>query len=252
MPFSEKRDLHLFVRFIYVTLSRAHLADLHLFIWMFIRRHFNPFSVSLCRYLFPLFLPIFIFCSRCSPLQKRELYGLSNETPDRYRRVSRDNSFFYHGGTTAVACVKRSRQHIHATRNCLFFVFQRYVSLESFEQKYSFVAYKFIFVSKISLYASCKIESLSFSIFQRLAIFTHYPVASKYKNKEFKVHIVFDILYRIAFSYFVCPQHKLNYKIQCKHIKYRLAKTAIKVWCNLGPVWNVNIAYFPIVRPPSR
>lgn len=115
MPFSEKRDLHLFVRFIYETLSRAHRTDLHLFIRMFTAA-FQPIfrlalSLSFSRFSFYFFLR-----SRRSPLQKRELYGLSNETPDRYRSVSCDNSFFYHSGTTAVAWVKRcSRQHIHAT-----------------------------------------------------------------------------------------------------------------------------------------
>lgn len=39
-------------------------------------------------------LLFFFFYSHYSPLQKRVLYGLSNETPDRYRRVSCDNFFF--------------------------------------------------------------------------------------------------------------------------------------------------------------
>lgn len=127
MPFSEKRDLHLFVRFIHVTLSRAHrgrFTFIYTNVYGGISTYFpSRFVVIFFHFFFLFFFPR----SRCSPLQKRELYGLSNETPDRYRRVSRDNSFFYHSETTAVARVKRSRQHIHATRNCFFFFPQRYV-----------------------------------------------------------------------------------------------------------------------------
>lgn len=52
-PFSEKRDLHLFVRFIHVTFSRPRRADLHLFIRMFMATaFFNLFFVSLRCYSF--------------------------------------------------------------------------------------------------------------------------------------------------------------------------------------------------------
>jgi len=128
MPFSEKRDLHLFVRFIHETFSRAHRTDLHLFIRMFTAA-FQPIFHLTLSLSFPLFLSIFFTLAPASPLQKRELYRLSNETPDRYRSISCDNSFFYHSGTTAVARVKRSRQHIHATWKLFIylFFFQRYI-----------------------------------------------------------------------------------------------------------------------------
>lgn len=123
MPFSEKRDLHLFVRFIHITLSCAHWADLHLFIRMFTAAFQPIFRLALPLSLSPSFY--FFFRSRCSPLQKRELYGLSNETPDRYRCVSRDNSFFYHSGTRLLSHgVKHSRPTYSCDVNLFTFLFE--------------------------------------------------------------------------------------------------------------------------------
>lgn len=173
VPFSEKRDLHLFVRFIHVTYTRSRARTHGRFTFIYtnvyggISTHFPSRSVVI---FFSFFFLFFFFCSRCSPLQKRELYGLSNETPDRYRRVSRDNSFFYHSGTTAVAWVKRSCQHIHATRNCFFFSKTR--SPESFEQKYSLLM-NLSSCRKYHCTHHIKSSRYLFFIFRRFAIFIH-------------------------------------------------------------------------------
>ena len=109
-----KSEIYIYSSVLYMKRFRARTGQIYIYLYECLRRHFNLFSISLCRYLFPFFF-LFFLRSHRSPLQKRELYRLSNETPDRYRSISCDNSFFYHSGTTAVARVKRSRQHIHAT-----------------------------------------------------------------------------------------------------------------------------------------
>lgn len=73
---------------------------------------FNLFFVSL-RSLFFFFFFFLIFLFTLATAETCIIRAL--ETPDRYRRVSRDNFFFYHSETTVVAPAKRSRQHIHAT-----------------------------------------------------------------------------------------------------------------------------------------
>lgn len=112
-PFSEKRDLHLFVRFIRVTLSRARTrTDLHLFIRMFMATaFFNPFFVSL-RCVLPFFF--FIHTTR----HCRNVYYTGSRTKHLIDIVSYCAIIFffpYHSETTVVAPAKRSRQHIYAT-----------------------------------------------------------------------------------------------------------------------------------------
>lgn len=102
-----------FIRPLYTRNALARAGQIYIYLYECLWRwHFSTYFSSHSAVI--LFFYLFFF-SRYSPLQKRVLYGLSNETPDRYRRVSRDNFFFYHSETTVVAPAKRSRQHIHAT-----------------------------------------------------------------------------------------------------------------------------------------
>lgn len=110
VPFSEKRDLHLFVRFIHATLSRASGRFTFIYTNVYGGGIFQPIF-RLAPPLFFLFFLFFLFT--LATAETCIIRAL--ETPDRYRRVSRDNFFFYHSETTVVAPAKRSRQHIHAT-----------------------------------------------------------------------------------------------------------------------------------------
>jgi len=74
MPFSEKRDLHLFVRFIHETFSRAHRTDLHLFIRMFTAA-FQPIFHLTLSLSFPLFLSIFFTLAPFATAETRNYTG---------------------------------------------------------------------------------------------------------------------------------------------------------------------------------
>lgn len=80
-PFSEKRNLHLFVRFIHVTLSRASGRFTFIYTNVYGGGIFQPiFRLAPLVILFLFFF--FLFFYSHSPLQKRVLYGLSKRLID--------------------------------------------------------------------------------------------------------------------------------------------------------------------------
>lgn len=120
-----KSEIYIYSRrFIYVTF-RARVGQIYIYLYECLRRGFQPiFRLAPCVIFSSPFFPVplspFFFYSHHSPLQERELYGFSNETSDRYRRVSRDNFSFsslflskrmQHARSHAA---KRSRRCIHA------------------------------------------------------------------------------------------------------------------------------------------
>lgn len=105
-----------FIRPLYTRNALARVGQIYIYLYECLwRRHFSTYFSSRSAVIYSFFFFFYFFYSHYSPLQKRVLYGLSNETPDRYRRISHDNFFFYHSETIVVAPAKRSRQHIHVT-----------------------------------------------------------------------------------------------------------------------------------------
>jgi len=153
---------------------------------------------------FPFFL-LFFFRSRCSPLQKCELYGLSNETPDRYRCVSRDNSFFYHSGTRLLS---HGVKHSRPTYSCEVKLF-----IFLFEDTFAWVFWAGIFIGCLFILVSVENVTVCICIvWNRLVIFFHIstlryfrslqPVALK-KEKE-RARSAYRTFCQIVSSYFVC------------------------------------------------
>lgn len=102
-----------FIRPLYTRNALARVGQIYIYLYECLwRRHFSTYFSSRSAVILFLFF-FFIFLFTLATAETCIIRAL--ETPDRYRRVSRDNFFFYHSETTVVVPAKRSRQHIHAT-----------------------------------------------------------------------------------------------------------------------------------------
>lgn len=136
-----KSEIYIYSRrFIYVTF-RARVGQIYIYLYECLRRGFQPiFRLAPCVIFSSPFFPVplspffFIHTTRHC---RNELYGFSNETSDRYRRVSRDNfsfsslflSFYPNERNTHVRTLRNAAADASMLRKIVYF--RRYAPSES-------------------------------------------------------------------------------------------------------------------------